>query len=50
MAQRREVIVMVESDKIGRKIPNLEIPCTDHHFDHRQQLAESLIQGSKRGY
>ena len=22
----REVIVMVESDKIGRKIPNLELP------------------------
>lgn len=22
----REVIVMVESDKVGRKIPNLELP------------------------
>ena len=27
----REVIVMVESDKIGRKIPNLELPWSSVH-------------------
>jgi DeoR/GlpR family transcriptional regulator of sugar metabolism len=25
----REVVVMVESDKVGRKIPNLELPWED---------------------
>ena len=27
----REVIVMVESEKIGRKIPNLELPWSGIH-------------------
>jgi DeoR/GlpR family transcriptional regulator of sugar metabolism len=27
----REVVVMVESDKIGRKIPNLELPWSSVH-------------------
>jgi DeoR/GlpR family transcriptional regulator of sugar metabolism len=27
----REVVVMVESDKIGRKIPNLELPWSGIH-------------------
>ena len=27
----REVIVMVEADKIGRKIPNLELPWSSIH-------------------
>jgi DeoR/GlpR family transcriptional regulator of sugar metabolism len=27
----REVVVMVESDKIGRKIPNLELPWSSIH-------------------
>jgi DeoR/GlpR family transcriptional regulator of sugar metabolism len=27
----REVIVMVEADKIGRKIPNLELPWSSVH-------------------
>ncbi|MNS09635.1 Glucitol operon repressor [compost metagenome] len=27
----REVIVMVESEKIGRKIPNLELPWSSIH-------------------
>ena len=27
----REVIVMVESDKVGRKIPNLELPWQKIH-------------------
>jgi len=27
----REVIVMVESDKIGRRIPNLELPWSSVH-------------------
>jgi DeoR/GlpR family transcriptional regulator of sugar metabolism len=27
----REVIVMVESDKIGRRIPNLELPWHNIH-------------------
>jgi DeoR/GlpR family transcriptional regulator of sugar metabolism len=27
----REVIVLVESDKIGRKIPNLELPWSSIH-------------------
>jgi len=27
----REVVVMVESDKIGRRIPNLELPWSSIH-------------------
>jgi DeoR/GlpR family transcriptional regulator of sugar metabolism len=45
----REVVVMVESDKIGRKIPNLELPwsgihtlITDERLD--DQAAEQLIE------
>jgi DeoR/GlpR family transcriptional regulator of sugar metabolism len=45
----REVVVMVESDKIGRKIPNLELPwsgihtlITDERLD--DQEAEQLIE------
>ena len=43
----REVIVMVESDKVGRRIPNLELPwsslhtlITDDHLD--SQVAEQI--------
>ena len=38
----REVIVMVEADKIGRKIPNLELPWSSVHTlitDERLPLA-----------
>ena len=43
----REVVVMVESDKIGRKIPNLELPWSSIHTlitDDRldEQAAEQL--------
>lgn len=49
----REVVVMVESDKIGRKIPNLELPwssihtlITDERLDNqaREQLTERGIK------
>ncbi len=49
----REVIVMVEADKIGRKIPNLELPwgslhtlITDERLDHdaREQIRARGIQ------
>ncbi|WP_105166582.1 DeoR/GlpR family DNA-binding transcription regulator [Pseudoalteromonas sp. T1lg23B] len=53
MAQAaREVIVMVESDKVGRKIPNLELPwqqvttlITDENLadDKRQAIAQSGV-------
>ncbi len=42
----REVIVMVESDKVGRRIPNLELPwhkvttlITDNNLDSKTRLA-----------
>jgi DeoR/GlpR family transcriptional regulator of sugar metabolism len=49
----REVVVMVESDKIGRKIPNLELPWSGIHTlitderlsrEAREQLTERGIQ------
>lgn len=44
----REVIVMVESDKVGRKIPNLELPWSDIHTlitdDRLPQAARDWIQ------
>jgi DeoR/GlpR family transcriptional regulator of sugar metabolism len=49
----REVVVMVESDKIGRKIPNLELPWSGIHTlitderlsdEAREQLIERGIQ------
>lgn len=49
----REVVVMVESDKIGRKIPNLELPWSGIHTlitderlspEAREQLIERDIQ------
>ncbi|WMC10542.1 DeoR family transcriptional regulator [Oceanimonas pelagia] len=48
----REVVVMVESDKIGRKIPNLELPWSAIHTlvtdsgipkEYQQQLAQKGI-------
>ena len=43
----REVIVMVESDKVGRRIPNLELPWSSLHTlitDDRldSQVAEQI--------
>jgi DeoR/GlpR family transcriptional regulator of sugar metabolism len=49
----REVVVMVESDKIGRKIPNLELPWSSIHtlitderlsIEAREQLTERGIK------
>ncbi|MFP6847779.1 MAG: DeoR family transcriptional regulator [Pseudomonas sp.] len=49
----REVVVMVESDKIGRKIPNLELPWSSIHtlitderlsLEAREQLTERGIK------
>lgn len=49
----REVVVMIESDKIGRKIPNLELPwdsistlITDHHLsdDAKKQIINHGVQ------
>ena len=49
----REVVVMVESDKIGRKIPNLELPWSGIHTlitderlsdEAREQLTERGIK------
>lgn len=44
----REVIVMVESDKVGRKIPNLELPWSSVHVlitdDRLPQPARDQIQ------
>jgi DeoR/GlpR family transcriptional regulator of sugar metabolism len=49
MAQSsREVIVMVESDKVGRRIPNLELPWGSVHTlitdDRLPQEARDQIQ------
>ena len=44
----REVIVMVEADKVGRKIPNLELPWSSVHTlitdDRLPQEAREQIQ------
>lgn len=49
----REVVVMIESDKIGRKIPNLELPwdsistlITDNHLsdDAKKQITNHGVQ------
>jgi hypothetical protein len=44
----REVIVLAESDKIGRRIPNLELPWSDIHTlitdEHLSEAARSSIQ------
>ena len=47
----REVIVMVEADKIGRKIPNLELPWSSIHtlITDERLPAEAREQIAARG-
>ena len=47
----REVVVMVEADKIGRKIPNLELPWSSIHtlITDERLPAEAREQIAARG-
>ena len=36
----REVIVLAEADKIGRRIPNLELPCSVHTLITDERLSD----------